>query len=337
MSRPKQRVVIVCPGRGTYNALEWGYLQRHHGEKRALLEGFDRYRREQQQPTLTELDEEVAYSLKLHSRGDHASGLIYACAYADFLDIDQDRYEVVAVTGNSMGWYISLAIAGALNADQGLHLVNTMGNLMQERLIGGQILIPWVDDNWHPDRETRARYLAIAEQIGQSGEGKAYLSIDLGGMLVFGGDSAGLSALSRKLPKTDRFPMRLLNHAAFHTPLQEPVRGIARKLLPPTLFNKPGIPMIDGRGHTWSPWSTDQQLLWDYTIGHQLTQPYNFTAALHVAVREFAPDKLIILGPGTTLGGAVAQSLILANWQDLDSKAAFSQRQADDPLIVSMG
>src|SRR5690554_6777731 len=60
-----------------------------------------------------------------------------------------------------------------------------------------------------------------------------------------------LPILSRKLPKTDRFPMRLLNHAAFHTPLQEPVRGIARKLLPPTLFNKPGIPMIDGRGHIW--------------------------------------------------------------------------------------
>lgn len=337
MSRSKQRVVVVCPGRGTYNAPEWAYLKRYHSDKSALLESFDDYRRQHQQPSLTELDGETAYSLKLHSRGDHASGLIYACAYADFLDIDQDRYEIVAVTGNSMGWYISLAIAGALDAQKGLHLVNTMGGLMQERLIGGQLLIPWVDNDWRPDWDARARYLALADEICNSGEGHAYLSIDLGGMLIFGADTPGLAALNRGLPKNDNFPMRLLNHAAFHTPLQEPVREIAREALGPALFGRPEIPLIDGRGHIWSPWSTDQKALWDYTLSHQLTQPYDFSAALRVAVREFAPDKLIILGPGTTLGGAVAQSLILCNWQDLDSKAAFKQRQEDSPLIAAMG
>jgi acyl transferase domain-containing protein len=337
MSKSKQRVVVVCPGRGTYNAPEWGYLKRHHGDKSALLRGFDDYRRQYQQPTLTELDDETPYSVRLHSRGDHASGLIYACAYADFLDIDQDQYDIVAVTGNSMGWYIGLAIAGSLDAQRGLHLVNTMGGLMQDRLIGGQLLIPWVDDNWQPDWNARTRYLALAEEICERGEGKAYLSIDLGGMLVFGADAPGLAALSRRLPKRDHFPMRLLNHAAFHTPLQDPVRETARKTLGPTLFGKPEIPLIDGRGHIWSPWSTDPKELWDYTLGHQLVQPYDFSAALRVAVREFAPDKLIILGPGTTLGGAVAQSLILNTWQDLDSKAAFKQKQADNPLMVSMG
>jgi acyl transferase domain-containing protein len=337
MSTPKQRVVVVCPGRGTYNAPEWGYLKRHHADKGALLESFDDYRRQHQQPTLTELDQDKAYSLKLHSRGDHASGLIYACAYADFLDIDQDRYEIVAVTGNSMGWYISLAIAGALDAQKGLHLVNTMGGLMQERLIGGQLLIPWVDDDWRPDWDARARYLALADEICKSGEGQAYLSIDLGGMMVFGADTPGMAALNRGLPKKDHFPMRLPNHAAFHTPLQEPVREMAKEALGPALFGRPEIPLIDGRGHIWSPWSTDHKALWDYTLSHQLTQPYDFSAALRVAVREFAPDKLIILGPGTTLGGAVAQSLILSNWQDLDSKAAFKQRQEDNSLIVSMG
>lgn len=337
MSKSKERVVVVCPGRGTYNAPEWGYLNRHHASKRPLLKSFDDYRREYQQPTLTELDSETAYSLKVHSRGDHASGLIYACAYADFLDIDQDRYDIVAVTGNSMGWYISLAIAGALDAQKGLHLVNTMGGLMQDRLIGGQLLIPWVDDDWRPDHAARTRYLTLAEDICQSGKGKAYLSIDLGGMLVFGGDAPGLAALNRELPKKDQFPMRLLNHAAFHTPLQEPVREIAREALPPTLFGAPTIPLIDGRGHIWSPWSTDHNSLWDYTLGHQLTQPYDFSAALRVAVREFAPDKLVILGPGTTLGGAVAQSLILNSWQNLDSKAAFKLRQERAPFVVSMG
>lgn len=337
MPQSKQRVVVVCPGRGTYNATEWGYLRDHHAGKRELLGAFDHYRRERGQPTLTELDSELAYSLKVHSRGDHASGLIYACAYADFLDIDRDRFEVVAVTGNSMGWYIGLAVAGALDAQQGLHLVNTMGGLMQERLIGGQLIMPWVDEDWRPDWDRRARYLALAEKIRGRGDGQSYLSIDLGGMLVFGGDAAGLTALNKQLPKIDRFPMRLLNHAAFHTPLQAPVRETARQQLEPILFGPPAVPLIDGRGHVWSPWSTDREALWDYTLGHQLVRPYDFTTALRVAVREFAPDKLIILGPGTTLGGAVAQSLILSRWQDLDSKTGFKKRQADDPFVLSMG
>jgi acyl transferase domain-containing protein len=337
MSKSKQRVVVVCPGRGTYNAPEWGYLKHHHVDKGSLLESFDDYRRLHQQPTLTELDGEKAYSLKLHSRGGHVSSLIYACSYADFLDIDQDRYEIVAVTGNSMGWYTSLAIAGALDAQKGLHLVNSMGRLMQECLIGGQLLMPWVDDDWRPDWDARARYLAVAENICQSGEGRAYLSIDLGGMLVFGADAPGIAALNRELPKKDKFPIGLLNHAAFHTPLQESVREIAKESLGPELFNSPKIPLIDGRGHIWSPWSTDPHSLRDYTLSHQLTQTYDFSAALRVAIREFAPDKLIILGPGTTLGGAVAQSLILCNWQDLNSRSAFKKRQENNPLVVSMG
>ena len=49
------------------------------------------------------------------------------------------------------------------------------------------------------------------------------------------------------------------------------------------------------------------------------------------------PDLFIVTGPGTTLGGAVAQSLILADWQGMGSKEDFQGRQASDPLLVSMG
>jgi len=47
-------------------------------------------------------------------------------------------------------------------------------------------------------------------------------------------------------------------------------------------------------------------------------------------VREFAPDQLILLGPGTALGGAVAQSLIEINWHGLSSKADFVALQESD-------
>jgi len=66
-------------------------------------------------------------------------------------------------------------------------------------------------------------------------------------------------------------------------------------------------------------------------------EPYDFTASVRVGLCEFGPDCVIILGPGGTLGGAVAQSLIEINWQGIASKQDFSDRQSRDPLIYSMG
>jgi len=329
----RERVVVVCPGRGTYNQAEWGYLHRHHAHQDELLARFDAYRARHGLPGLRALDREIPYQMKLHSRGDHASALIYACAYCDALDIDLRRYEIVAVTGNSMGWYIALAVAQALSAQDGLHLVDTMGRLMQEALIGGQLVYPWVDEDWRPQPEVRQRLLGL---LHEPGEGQVYLSIDLGGMLVFGGDEAGLKRLERALPQRERFPLRLYNHAAFHTPLQRPVRERAREALADLPLTAPRVPLIDGRGQVWTPYSTDPAALWDYTLGHQLVEPYDFTRAVTVAVEEFAPDRLVVLGPGNTLTGAVAQILIQRNWCGLQDKRGFQARQERDPVLLAM-
>ncbi len=333
----RDRIVVVCPGRGTYNQPEWGYLARHHANKSALLQTFDDYRVAQRQPGLRELDAQTPYALKIHSRGDHASALIYACAYADFLDIDRERFEVVAVTGKSMGWYIALAAAGALAPLEALRLINSMGRLMQESLLGGQLLYSLVDADWRALPGERERVLELAHAIDATADAAVFLSIELGGMLVFGGNEHGLRQLSAALPPRDRFPMRLFNHAAFHTPLQEPVRAQARAVLADLVMARPDLPLIDGRGQLWSPYSTDPAELWDYTLGHQLVEPYDFSQALRVALHEFAPDRIVVLGPGTTLGGAVAQLLIEQTWFDLASKADFVARQAADPVLLAMG
>jgi hypothetical protein len=55
-------------------------------------------------------------------------------------------------------------------------------------------------------------------------------------------------------------------------------------------------------------------------------------------VKEYAPDRVILLGPGDTLGGAIAQALIAIRWQGLGSKQDFQAVQASDaPLLLSMG
>jgi len=329
--------VVVCPGRGTYNAAELGYLARHFPDS-ALLAGFDAQRESAGQETLTALDGAERFSMARHTRGDNASGLIFAASYGDFLGIDREAIEVVAVTGNSMGWYTTLACGGALSAGDGFRVANTMGTLMQAALIGGQSIYPWMGEDWVADMARKAELLALVEEIGAREDAELYLSIDLGGMLVVAGDEAGLKAFEDAVePVQGRFPMRLGNHAAFHTAMQEPVAAQGRAALPIDLFGQPDLPLVDGHGRVWWPGASDVQALYDYTLGAQVTQTYSLTRALTVAAREFAPDLFIITGPGTTLGGAVAQSLITAEWRGMANKADFRARQDEQPLLVSMG
>ena len=330
--------VVICPGRGSYTKSELGYLGRYHADKIDMLTGFDAERRARGQDGLLALDGAASYSVARHTRGDNASALIYASSLCDFLSIDRRRIDIVAVTGNSMGWYTALACAGALSPQTGFEVVNTMGTLMQERLIGGQIIYPFVADDWRDDQARRAELMALVARIDAMPGQRLALSIDLGGMLVLAGDEAGLAAFAAAVaPVQGRFPMRLANHAAFHTPLQAPVAEAGRQRLGPYLFGSPSLPLVDGRGAIWWPGATDTRILHEYTLGHQVTEPYDFTRAVRTAAREFAPHLFVITGPGSTLGGTVAQSLILDGWRGMRSKADFVALQAATPLLISMG
>lgn len=328
-----RRAVLICPGRGTYGKGELGYLSRLHSAKSELLAGFDAQRRAAGQTPVSELDAATRYDSS-YARGDIASALIYACSVADAQDLPED-VEIVAVTGNSMGWYTALSLAGAASLQDGFRIVNTMGTLMQDHLIGGQMIYPFVSEEWQNDPAEKVRLLELVSDIDRRDGHVLGLSIDLGGMLVLAGNDAGLSAAEAQLPKRQgRFPMRLANHAGFHTALQEPVAAAGRARLSEDLLGQPTLPMVDGRGQIWWPGACDVQKLWRYTFDIQVVQPYDFTRAIAVSAREFAPDLFVIAGPGTTLGGAVAQSLILAGWHGITNKAAFRARSQ---MLLSMG
>jgi [acyl-carrier-protein] S-malonyltransferase len=334
----KQTAVVICPGRGTYNKDELGYFQRHHADKGHILDVIDSYRHSQGQMPVSELDAMNAYNMRQHTAGENASALIYACARGDFEAIDTEQYEIVAVTGNSMGWYIALAMAGALGEQQSIELINTMGSMMAGKLIGGQMIYPVVDENWLPDQTLQTNIQNwMAEANNQPGA-EVYVSIYLGGYLVLGGNDKGLKEMEQRLPKVqDRYPMRLFNHAAFHTPLLKGISEKARQILPASLFSKPNLPLIDGQGKIWQPYSTELDALYRYTLDTQVVAPYDYSAAIAVALKEFAPDKLIILGPGATLGGATGQCLIRNRWQGITDKAGFISRQQQDPILLAMG
>tara|TARA_R110000764_G_scaffold206599_1_gene291981 strand:- start:1264 stop:2334 length:1071 start_codon:yes stop_codon:yes gene_type:complete len=338
VNNTKQRAVVICPGRGTYNKEELGYLQRLHSDKTEIISLIDDYRDRQGQVKVSELDNMENYNMRVHTAGENASALIYACALADYQAINQDEFDIVAVTGNSMGWYIALAVAEALAPKQAIELINTMGSMMTDGLVGGQMIYPIINDDWQIDNEKQQQVRQWLAQANQQSGCEVYVSINLGGYIVFGGNKLGLKALEALLPVVqDRYPMNLFNHAAFHTPLLKDVSEQALAQLSADMFTTPKVPLIDGLGQVWQPYSCDTEQLYNYTLDTQVVAPYNFSKAIEVAIKEFAPDKLIILGPGATLGGAVAQSLISHQWLNLQTKADFIAQQKQNPFILAMG
>lgn len=338
MTNKKLTAVVVCPGRGTYNKPELGYLQRLHSDKAALIKVIDDYRQTQGQTPISKLDSAEKYSMTTHTAGENASALIYGCAAADFEDIDKDKYDIVAVTGNSMGWYIALAMAQAMNAENAIQLINTMGSMMQDGIIGGQLIYPVVDENWLQSDEKQSVLKQAMDQVNATANCHVYMSINLGGYAVVAGDSAGLKQLEKLLPRIDdTYPMRLHNHAAFHSPLLAGVSQQAKKTLPVSLFQTPNLPLIDGQGKIWQPYSTDVEQLWEYTLGKQVIDTYDYSKAIEVSLKEFAPDRLIILGPGSTLGGATGQCLVEHNWQNMTNKNDFIATQQQQPFVLAMG
>ena len=338
MPMNKKRAVVICPGRGTYNKDELGYLKTLHADKNEFIHGVDKYRQSQQQITVSDLDSMEDYSMRIHTAGENASALIYACAMADFQSINTEEYEVVAVTGNSMGWYIALAAAGAISPENAIELINSMGSMMTDGVIGGQLIYPIVDEHWHKDKSLVDLLDTASAKVNQLDGADVHISIELGGYRVFGGNDKGLTKLTELLPVLDdKYPMKLFNHAAFHTPLLQEIADKAQEQLGANMFQSPLIPMIDGLGNIWQPYSTDIDKLHHYTLQRQVVEPYQFSKAIEIAIKEFAPDKLIILGPGATLGGAVAQCLIEHQWQGNLDKQSFIVNQNQDPFLLAMG
>ncbi len=181
--------VLICPGRGSYNKEDLGYLGRHHSSSNFVL-GLDAIRSADGNETVSVLDGSGDFKLAKFSKGDVASPLIYACSFADAYSLAED-IEVVAVTGNSMGWYTTLGVAGAVSAEDGFRIVDTMGALMQEHMIGGQIVYPVWGSDWVPDSLRRAELLELIREIDSRSNHALGLSIDLDGALVVAGKDQG--------------------------------------------------------------------------------------------------------------------------------------------------
>lgn len=326
------RAAIVCPGRGSYTERSLGSLPGDH----PFVEQADAIRAEYDLPSCRELDAASAFKSSLHLRPANVSALIFLVSMIDGEAARAD-YEICAIAGNSMGWYTALAMGGALSFADGFRLVQEMALLQEQHEEGGQILFPLVDEEWRADPAAVEAVQSLLEQH----PGELFPSIKLGGYAVLAGTEAGLRIALDTLPKVKLggtpYPFRLMRHGPYHTSLLEPVAEQAALRLSGLQFRAPEVPLIDGRGRRHTPWNSSAASLSSYTLGDQVVEPYDLSSSLFVMLREHAPERVVLPGPGNTLGGVVGQVLVAEGWRGIRSKADFGVIQkGDDPIVVSM-
>lgn len=335
MSTPL-RALALCPGRGSYQRTELGSLA---GLSSPSVEVLDAVRLGRGLPTSRQLDAAERFSPRQHIAGEHASVLTAAITLADLDQLDPARVEVVAVCGNSMGWYTALGYAGALSLGDCATLIDTMGAWQAEAehgVVGGQLVYPLVGEDWRADPT-----LAAAVDQAVSGIDGLYWSIRLGGQAVLGGAEAALELARQRLPSFARggveYPLRLPLHSAFHTPLMAATSARALRELGNLGWRAPRLTLLDGCGREWRPRWADPSALRDYTLGQQVTETYDFSAMIRTALGNHGPDTVVLPGPGSNLGGAVAQVMISIGWRGLRDRQDFLEAQGGTrPVVLAL-
>jgi acyl transferase domain-containing protein len=323
MTRPT--AVLLCPGRGSYTRDELGFVGRtiRPGPVAEALAACDAWRRAQQRPTLSEIDGADKFRPGLHLDGENAAELIYFGTLAHVERL-RERYEILAVAGNSLGWYTALPASGACDPTSGWRLVATMAAL-QKQVQGGQVLMTNIGEDWQPNLELRVATQAVVQALRDRGDATfCDFSIHLGGHEVLAGTEAAVTALLTHLPKVkvgDReFPFRLAGHGPFHTVLCQPTAEQATAMLADLPITMPQCHLIDGFGNVHSPWSADPRELRHYTTHSQVVETFDFTACVRTAMREFQPDVLLCAGPGTSLRAPVGHCVLREGWRGITTR-----------------
>ncbi len=300
----------------------------------------DELRRDYDLPTISELDAASRFDPAVHLRSANAGPLTFLGSLLDAERIADD-HEVVVVVASSSGWYTALAASGALAFDDAFRLVQTMALLAEEPVVdedaGGQLIYSLTDVDWRPDS---ARISAIGAVLAHHAE-TAHLAIDLGGFVIVSGTSATLSIVAAELPSVQagsrQFPVRAAAQEAWHLPLRARAAAEAAVRLADLTWEAPNVTLVDGRGVRFTPWSTDPAALGHHTVREQPTITYDFATSLRVALREYAPDVILLPGPGASLGEVSAQVIVTEGYRGITSRSDLEATQAGPaPILLSM-
>lgn len=330
------RAAVAFPGRGSYGPGSLGSLPADH---RWVREADD-LRRQAGLPSLAEIDAAPRFTPALHLRAAHAWPLTFVVGLLDAERIADD-HEVVVVVASSTGWYTALAAAGALPFADAFRLVQEMALAAEEPLpeadAPAELVYPLTDDAWAPDPDRSA---AVDRALLAAGTG-ASRAVELGSFTVIAGRASGVDLVGSTLPPVTvagrTYPLRLATADAWHTPLRSAAAASAAGRLGDLRWDRPNVTLVDGRGARFTPWSTDPAVLAEHSLVSLAEAPYDFARAFRVALREYAPEIILLPGPGATLGTACAQLIVAEGYRGIRSRAEFEDIQAGpSPILLSV-
>jgi [acyl-carrier-protein] S-malonyltransferase len=330
------RAAVAFPGRGAYGPSSLHSLPPTH----AWVRRADQLRAEAGLEGLSTIDGAPRFTPAVHLRPSNAWPLTFLASLLDAERIADD-HEVVVVVASSTGWYTALAASGALGFDDAFRLVQEMSSAAEEPLpddaAPAELVYPLTDDAWDRDE---ARSAALDAALADAGPAAAR-ALELGSFSVVAGTAEAIDRIGDALPPISvggrSYPLRLSAADAWHTPLRSAAATAATDRIGRLTWDRPNVTLVDGRGVRFTPWSTDPAALAAQSLVSQAEAPYDFARAFRVALREYAPEVILLPGPGASLGAACAQLIVAEGYRGIRSRTEFEAVQAGPaPILLSM-
>ncbi len=330
------RAAVVFPGRGSYAATSLGSLPARHD----WVDRADELRAQSGLEPLSRIDSAERFDAAVHLRPANAWPLVFLTGLLDAERIAQD-HEAVVVTASSTGWYTALAAAGVLDFDDAFRLVQRMALAADGPLPDGEpaaeLVYPLTDDAWATDA---ARTSALDASV-DGDRGETWVAVDLGAFALVSGGRGALDARAARLePSTvggRTYPLRLPVGDGWHTPLRADDARAAAVDLRQLDWSAPSVTLVDGAGRRHTPWSADPAELARLTLEELPVTRHDTATAVRVALREHAPDVLLLPGPGGSLGAACAHLVVAEGYRGIRSRDDFEQAQRSEaPILLSM-
>lgn len=249
----------------------------------------------------------------------------------------REDHDIVAVLGSGAGWYAALASADVLSDDAAVRITRWLAALSAAgEHAASRVIYPLTDAAWRPDIRLRTNLEAAIA----SGDGEVRCSIDLGAYAVLDGSPSGIEALVAALPVVragDRhYPLRLPSRATLPRPLAAGASDRLRDEVGDIAWQMPTVTVIDGRGVRHTPWSADPAGLRDYTLRARLAETDDVATAIRVALRELAPDVIVVAGRGGILSAVCGQLVVAEGYHAVRSRHSFLEMQRRRPIVLSM-
>lgn len=216
-------------------------------------------------------------------------------AYMETKRTDALGGPVVACAGHSLGEYVALTAAGALDVGRAAGLVAVRGRAMREAALAregtmGVVVAAPLD-----------QVEELVAEIRAEGADVWVANINAPGQTVVSGSPEGVAETGERTGSIGGKMVRLPVGGAFHSPYMAPAAQALSRALQGTAFAADHLPVVANvdaapytRGHVWPELGVEQ-----------LTSPVRWEESVRTLTGLLGCRRLVELGPGRTLAGLI--------------------------------